>query len=81
MRSIETIYEEIEDCSGYLGEIEGQYQAEVAMFGDAWAGAQEEVNHVRTCLSRLNEELVNHPDYAPFIPAVTIDDDYDGIPF
>lgn len=78
-REIEAMFEELEEAYAHAGEIEAQYHSEVAMFGDAWPGAQAQLDSVKAFIREREIDLGIgrlSPVVAPELP---VDDD--DIPF
>lgn len=57
-RSPADIREHLEHSEECLGEIWSQYHSEVSLYGDAWPGAQIQLNELEESVARLKVELL-----------------------
>jgi hypothetical protein len=61
-------YEDYAETEEILGELEGQYRSEVALYGDAWPGAVQEIARVTKILKAQRLALgldKPRPGYVP----------------
>jgi len=65
--TLHSLLDELFDLQEQLGEIESQYQSEVALFGDAWPGAQLQLASLRGSLYSLQQRINEHPDYPRYL--------------
>lgn len=56
-RTTEDLEEEYDHANEHLGEVETQYASEVALYGDAWVGANDELARIQRHVEALRTEL------------------------